>query len=138
MNKSDMQKLFALIETLYPASKRKPKTTVDEEAWFLVLKPWSYEEVKDAVIARTRKNRFAPDVSELVPYLPKLEVVSDEQALQEPSPAQLEKFDRQYAALQEKYRTLNLPSPAQAKKQGMTYAAWCTLEEMAVVQGVKQ
>ena len=89
MRREDIQKLFNLIETLYPSAKKNPRIPAVLEAWALVLEPWSYEDAKQAVIIRARENRFPPDASELVPYLPKPEQLSEnapEPA--EPTPAQ--------------------------------------------------
>ena len=93
------------------------------------MEPWSYEDAKQAVIIRARENRFPPDASELVPYLPKPEQPSEnapEPA--EPTPAQLEKFYVKYKALHERWKSAGIPTPSEAKKQGMTYADW---EKMA-------
>ena len=62
MEKQDTQRLFNLIETIYPNAKQQPRTPADLEAWTLVLEPWAYEDVKKAVIVRARENRFYPDV----------------------------------------------------------------------------
>ena len=37
MEKQDTQRLFNLIETLYPSSKQQPRTPADLEAWTLVF-----------------------------------------------------------------------------------------------------
>ena len=36
--------------------------------WTEVLKPWSYEQVRTAVVQKARENRFFPDPSEIVAY----------------------------------------------------------------------
>lgn len=129
MEKQDTQRLFNLIETLYPSSRQQPRTPADLEAWTLVLEPWAYEDAKQAVILRARENRFPPDASELVPYLPKPEPPKAEEAsMPEPSDAYLEKFYAKCEALHERWKAAGIPTPAQAKKQGMTYADW---EKMA-------
>mgnify|MGYP004641525337 CR=1 FL=1 len=121
MEKQDTQRLFNLIKTLYPSSRQQPRTPADLEAWTLVLEPWAYEDAKQAVILRARENRFPPDASELVPYLPKPETPKAEEApMPEPFNAYLEKF----------YAEAGIPTPSEAKKQGMTYAAWCALADM--------
>ena len=134
MKREDIQKLFTLIETLYPSAKKNPRIPAVLEAWTLVLEPWSYEDAKQAVIIRARENRFPPDASELVPYLPKPEQLSEnapEQA--EPTPAQLEKFYTKYEALHERWKAAGIPTPSEAKKQGMPYAGWESIAKGAGV-----
>lgn len=134
MSREEIQKLFNLIETLYPSAKKNPRTPAVIEAWALVLEPWSYEAAKQAVVVRARENRFPPDASELVPYLPKLEQPPDDTSeLAEPTPAQIEKFYAKCEALHERWKAAGIPTPAQAKKQGMTYADW---ERLAKGAGV--
>lgn len=134
MEKKDTQRLFNLIETIYPNARQQPRTPADLEAWTLVLKPWAYEDVKQAVIARARENRFYPDVYELVPFLPKLEKPKAEEGpIPEPSDAYLEKFYAKCDVLHERWKAAGIPTPSEAKKQGMTYAGW---EAMAKGVGV--
>ena len=134
MSREEIQKLFNLIETLYPSAKKNPRTPAVIEAWALVLEPWSYEAAKQAVVVRARENRFPPDASELVPYLPKPETPkAEETPMPEPSDAYLEKFYAKYEALHERWKAAGVPTPSEAKKQGMTYAGW---EAMAKGAGV--
>lgn len=131
MEKQDTRRLFSLIETIYPNAKQQSRTAADLEAWTLVLAPWDYEDVKQAVIVRARENRFYPDVYELVPFLPKLEKPNTEEGpMSEPSDIYLEKFYAKYEALHERWKSVGIPTPSEAKKQGMTYAAWCALADM--------
>ena len=121
MEKQDTQRLFNLIETLYPSSKQKPRTPADLEAWTLVLEPWAYEDAKQAVILRARENRFPPDASELVPYLPKPEAPKAKEApMPEPSDAYLEKFYAKAGEQHERWHEAGIPTPSVAKIQGMT------------------
>jgi hypothetical protein len=134
MEKQDTKRLFNLIETLYPSSKQQPRTPADLEAWTLVLKPWAYEDAKQAVILRARENRFPPDASELVPYLPKPEARKAKEApMPEPSDAYLEKFYVRAGEQRKRWHDAGIPTPSEAKKQGMTYADW---EKMAKGAGV--
>ena len=125
MEKKDTQRLFNLIETIYPNARQQPRTPADLEAWTLVLAPWSYEDVKQAVIVRARENRFYPDVYELAALLPKPETPkAEESPMPEPSDAYLEKFYAKCEALHERWKAAGVPTPSEAKKQGMTYAGW--------------
>lgn len=134
MEKQDIKRLFNLIETLYPSSKQQPRTPADLEAWTLVLKPWAYEDAKQAVVLRARENRFPPDASELVPYLPKPEARKAKEApMPEPSDAYLEKFYVRAGEQRKRWHDAGIPTPSEAKKQGMTYADW---EKMAKGAGV--
>lgn len=134
MEKQDTKRLFNLIETLYPSSKQQPRTPADLEAWTLVLEPWAYEDAKQAVILRARDNRFPPDASELVPYLPKPETPKAKEApMPEPSDAYLEKFYVRAGEQRKRWHDAGIPTPSEAKKQGMTYADW---EKMAKGAGV--
>ena len=131
MEKQDIKRLFNLIGTLYPSSKQQPRTPADLEAWTLVLEPWAYEDAKQAVVLRARENRFPPDASELVPYLPKPEARKAKEApMPEPSDIYLEKFYAKYKALHERWKAAGIPTPSEAKKQGMTYVEWCALADM--------
>ena len=131
MEKRDTRRLFRLIETIYPNAKQQSRTAVDLEAWTLVLAPWDYEDVKQAVIVRARENRFYPDVYELVPFLPKLEKANAKEGpMPEPSDAYLEKFYAKAGEQHERWHEAGIPTPSEAKKQGMTYAAWCALADM--------
>ena len=134
MEKKDTQRLFNLIETIYPNARQQPRTPADLEAWTLVLEPWAYEDVKQAVISRARENRFYPDVYELAALLPKPETPKAEEApMPEPSDAYLEKFYAKCEALHERWKAAGIPTPSEAKKQGMTYVDW---EAMAKGAGV--
>lgn len=134
MSREEIQKLFNLIETLYPSARKNPRTPAVLEAWTLVLEPWTYEDAKQAVIVRARENRFPPDASELVPYLPKPEQPPEEAPeLAEPTPAQVEKFYVKCEALHERWKAAGIPTPVQAKKLGMTYAGWENLAKGAGV-----
>lgn len=134
MEKQDTKRLFNLIGTLYPSSKQQPRTPADLEAWTLVLEPWAYEDAKQAVVLRARENRFPPDASELVPYLPKPEARKAKEApMPEPSDAYLEKFYVRAGEQHERWHDAGIPTPSEAKKQGMTYADW---EKMAKGAGV--
>ena len=134
MEKQDTRRLFNLIETIYPNAKQQPRTPADLEAWTLVLAPWDYEDVKQAVIVRARENRFYPDVYELAALLPKSEAPKTKEApMPEPSDAYLEKFYAKCEALHDRWKAADIPTPSEAKKQGMTYAGW---EAMAKGAGV--
>lgn len=69
MTRSDTLKLFELLEQLYP--KRSPaRDMVTVAIWTEVFKPWTYAQVRDAVIRRARCSNFCPQPAELAVYLP--------------------------------------------------------------------
>lgn len=70
MDRQDVKKLFALLETLCPSAAKKPRDAATLAAWAMVLEPYTYEAIKGAAITRARENRFFPDPAELVAYLP--------------------------------------------------------------------
>ena len=130
MEKKDTQRLFNLIETIYPNARQQPRTPADLEAWTLVLEPWAYEDVKQAVIVRARENRFYPDVYELAALLPKPETPKAKEApMPEPSDAYLEKFYAKYEALHERWKAAGITTPSEAKRKGLTYAQWSALAD---------
>ena len=130
MEKQDTRRLFSLIETIYPNARQQPRTPADLEAWTLVLEPWAYEDVKQAVIVRARENRFYPDVYELAALLPKPETPKAEEAsMPEPSDAYLEKFYAKCEALHERWKAAGITTPSEAKRQGLTYAQWSALAD---------
>ena len=99
-----------------------------------MLKPWAYEDAKQAVVLRARENRFPPDASELVPYLPKPEARKAKEApMPEPSDAYLEKFYAMAGEQHERWHEAGIPTPSEAKKHGMTYADWEKMEKGAGV-----
>lgn len=71
MQREDVNRLFDLLEQLYQGKKR-PRDKVTVAIWTAVLEPWSYAQVRDGVIRRARENRYFPDPSEIVEYLPPL------------------------------------------------------------------
>ena len=72
MEYNDVEKLFSLLEHLYQG-KKKSRDKVTVAIWHEVFKPWSYEQVRDAVIRRSREKKFMPDQSEIAEYLPRAE-----------------------------------------------------------------
>ena len=78
MERNEVPKLFALLRQLYARFDKQPDR-VTSAIWAEILKPWSYEQVRDAVIRRARENQYCPDPSEIVEYLPAVEQEKEEQ-----------------------------------------------------------
>lgn len=79
MERKDVDRLFQLLGRLYGDRVHDSVTTA---IWHEVFKPWTYAQVRDAVIQRARENRYYPDPSEITAYIPKPDEVGskDEQA----------------------------------------------------------
>lgn len=69
MTKQDVHKLFDLLEHLYQG-KKQIRDDVTVAIWAKVFEPWSYPQVRQAVIERARINRYYPDPSEIAEFLP--------------------------------------------------------------------
>ena len=129
MTRQDVCRLFDLLEQLYQG-KKKPRDAVTLAIWAEVLKPWSYEQVRGAVVQRARENRFFPDPSELAAYLPdiKREEQGVGQGLPEELSATLAKRQNELEAWQQEWhqelRERGLPSLREALGQGMSIAQW--------------
>lgn len=130
MEKRDTRRLFSLIETIYPNAKQQSRTAADLEAWTLVLAPWDYEDVKQAVIVRARETGFTrmcmnwshssqnwKTQREGGPHAGAVRRLSG-------------KFYAKAGEQHERWHEAGIPTPSEAKKQGMTYAAWCALADM--------
>ena len=130
----DVHKLFNLLESLYNGQKRS-RDDVTLAIWSTVLKPWSYAEVRDAVIQRARNNRHFPDPSEIAAYLPKPE----EAVTYEPIDVDKyrnEKHEKIMAWRHAQYRAAGIPNAIEAKRQGIPFAEWKAMVEAAFPNGV--
>ena len=69
MERNDVNKLFTMLNAFYPHA-----TNVDNEkirkAWSLALKNYTYKEIKAATLCYAAKEKFFPQLSELLAYLP--------------------------------------------------------------------
>lgn len=137
MKRSDVPRLFDLLEQLYQG-KRKPRDEVTVAIWAEVLKPWPYEQVRDAAIKRARENRFFPDPSELAEFLspaPKEEEPDERMRPASPSEMRSLQWGIEFrklltAVLEEK----GLPTTSEAAKEaGMSYTDWMAAREAAGV-----
>ena len=78
MTKNDTLKLFKLLERLYP-NRSPAQDAVTMAIWTEVLKPWPYEQVRDAAIRRARCSNLSPQPAEFAAYLPPMEKAPKEQ-----------------------------------------------------------
>ena len=69
MTKRDVEKLFSLLEQLFPEATRKRKSPVRLSAWALALEPYAYEDVKAAAVEYARRKKFFPDIADLTASL---------------------------------------------------------------------
>lgn len=117
LTKEDVLKLFDLLERLH-SGKKQQRDKVSVAVWAEVLRPWNYEQVRDAAVRRARVNRYFPDPSELAEYLPEpaaSAVVQRGRYID----GQVEALRRQWNALREQRAAAGLPiGGCQALEQG--------------------
>lgn len=128
LDRRDAGRLFQLLEQLYQG-KKKPRDEVTAAIWAEVLKPWSYEQVRDAAIRRARENRYMPDPSELAAYLPRAETdrPASEKRADPPTPCEVRSMERLERWREEWHRELReqgLPTLHEALEAGMTPGQW--------------
>lgn len=90
MTREDIDKIWALLA----ACRRGDPAIHDKNmkaAWFLVLEPYDYQDVKFAVVSHFRNSKYFPDVGEITQRLPRLP--------EQPSPSQLARMNRNVEAL---------------------------------------
>lgn len=90
MTRADIDKVWALLA----ACRRGDPAIQDKNlkaAWFLVLEPYDYQDVRDAVIAHFRECKFFPDVGEITTRLPRCPA--------QPTPSQMTRMRRDLKAL---------------------------------------
>ena len=131
MTRDDVTKLFRLLGELYP-NRDIRRDGVQTAIWAEVLKPWTYPQVRDAVIRRARENEYFPNPSEIAKYLPQepWEAPMPEQARDngaKASPDLLEWWADRKRALRE----AGLPTAADAMRRGMRMADHMMLLEQA-------
>lgn len=71
MTKSETDQLFELLRLYFP-NNRKIDNKKIRNAWFLLLEPYSPEEVKAALVAYLRSNRNLPDPQDIASRCPSL------------------------------------------------------------------
>lgn len=135
MNRQDVCRLFDLLEQLYQG-KRKPRDNVTVAIWAEVLKPWSYEQVRTAVVQRARENRFFPDPSEIVAYLPAMQ---EDRPMDERLAAALDRrrqeVDQWWAQRKAALDAAGLPTSAEFVQKGGTVAEYWRLLKAAGIEG---
>lgn len=67
MTRDDMQKMKRFLSAVYP--KYKNMTDDEVTGWYIILKPYTYEECRDAVVAYSRMSTLAPIVNEIANYI---------------------------------------------------------------------
>lgn len=69
---AEVNKLFDLLKELHGKDKPRDKRTI--AIWSTVLEPWTYQQVRMAVVERARENRYYPDPAEITAFLPQPEM----------------------------------------------------------------
>ena len=69
MKQSEVNKLFELLLALYPhaANAGGEQTRI---AWYMALKDYTYEELKETALRYAREKKYFPQLSELLAYMP--------------------------------------------------------------------
>lgn len=125
MTRQEMPRLFDLLEKLYQG-KPRARDEITTAIWAEVLRPWSYAQVRTAVVERARVNRFYPDPSELAERLPQPEP-EEEGRYAPPSPkalAQMEALRTWQEAWHRELHEMGLPTMREAEEQGIPLGTW--------------
>lgn len=67
-----MDKLWKLLNACRHETRRTEDKT-EKAAWYLVLKPYDYRDVRTAVVGHFRQSKYFPSVGEITTRLPPLE-----------------------------------------------------------------
>ena len=78
MKRSELEKWKRLLGSIYP--RLRNITEDDLLGWYLVLKPWEYEQCREAVVEFARVSRYIPDPSEIAVYLKRKYPAAEEPA----------------------------------------------------------
>jgi len=120
MTREETIKLFDLLDQLYQ-SRRKPRTETVLSIWEHALKPWSYSQVRRAVLDRVQAgNPYSPDPAELVAYLPEKlpECAVPPETLRKYGDA----VKRHADAIRNSCHEAGLPAPSEALKRGIPFS----------------
>lgn len=132
MTKEDIDNLFELLAIYRPKDRHLSDKTL-KSAWLLVLEPFKPADVKQAVAAYFRGNKYWPDVSDISTRCPK--AVEEAPPVRERntgfSAQQVANINAQMDELLElgelmslDYAAAGLPHPAEARKMGWSVADW--------------
>ena len=130
LTKEDVCRTFDLLEQIYQG-KKKPRDNVTLAIWAEILKPWSYAQVRSAVVQRARENRFFPAPSELAAYLPPIRDKGAEKNAPDGLLEAMEKKRKELDDWQEEWhqelRERGLPTLREAAARGMSPGEWNAL-----------
>lgn len=132
MKHDDLAKLFDFLGRLYPGQRK----SVDDETaaiWEILFRPWPYEKVRAAILARARKGengKFYPDPAEVCIYLPKDELEAEEtkkakangwiETHRRPSREACERMLQDLRPWHRELRGLGLPTLSETLRYGMS------------------
>lgn len=130
LTKEDVCRTFDLLEQIYQG-KKKPRDNVTLAIWAEILKPWSYAQVRSAVVQRARENRFFPDPSELAAYLPPIRDKGAEKSAPDGLLEAMEKKRKELDDWQEEWHreleAIGLFGLREAAARGMSPGKWNVL-----------
>lgn len=76
MDRLDMDRIWTLLGKCRMGDAHLKDSSL-KMAWALVLEPYTYEDVKQAVAAHFRVSKFWPDIGEIAQYLPDVPTPKD-------------------------------------------------------------
>lgn len=137
LTNEELEKLFMLLENTH-GSKKADRSKSSRLAWLEVLRPWTYDQVREAAFRRARENPYFPSAAEIAAYCPH---VSDENSGRNRPltgyesvlrKKQLERIER-YRALKRRRRDAGLPEDEWEAKEkfGISFAEYDRMVEEA-------
>lgn len=125
MTKEDVCKLFDLLKELH--GKQKPKDDKTLAIWSYTLAPWTYEQVREAAVRRSRGgNHYCPDPSELAQFLPQPPAETPEGRMDAAwaLPYVQKGLGAVSGELAEQYRAAGVQSWEEAQETGVSWQTW--------------
>lgn len=77
MNGAEFEKALKMLRAYWPKSE-KFRNQESTYAWYLALKPYAYDDVRQAIINVARTMRYPPDPADIIAQLPQPEQSTDD------------------------------------------------------------
>ncbi len=123
--------LFDLLHHVYPNQKTPQMDLKTKTAWMEVLRPWNYQQVREAALSHARKNPYFPSASELAALCPSDNSRASATFVSRSDVKQQELLAR-YRELKESRRQAGFPPGSEeAKAAGLSYKDWLDTLERA-------
>lgn len=136
LTNEELEKLFVLLENTH-GSKKADRSKSSRLAWLEVLRPWTYDQVREAAFRRARENPYFPSAAEIAAYCPP---VPDEYNRRNRPLAGLDlarwqkqlEWSERYRDMKRRRREAGLPETAWAAKEaGMSVEEYDRMVEEA-------